>query len=169
MKGAFQSKMEMLKDILLNKWFLSFVAGWIVFFALVDFKKININIWGGIAALILQLVHDTEGTISNFYHIHDAGLWILKSSFFFTFGLVFTMGVIFSQFIPKNPKLKLLHILIFAAGFLFFELIALKNGMLTYIHYSFSLSVADDVLVTLTLVWTKGFVLYIHESKRREH
>ncbi len=161
--------MDMVKDILLNKWFFSFVIGWIIFFALVDFKKININIWGGITAVILQLVHDTEGDISNFYHVHDAGLWILKSSVFFTFGLVFTMGVIFFQFIPGNWKLKLLHVLVFVAGFLLFEFIVLKNGMLTYVHYNFWLSVADDILVTLTLVWTKGFVLYIHKAKRKEH
>jgi hypothetical protein len=76
------------------------------------------------------LVHDTEGAASNFYHIQDAGLWILKSSAFFTFGLVFTMGVVFSRFIPENSKLKLLHLLVFVAGFLFFEFIELKNGML---------------------------------------
>lgn len=161
--------MDIVKNILLNKWFFSFVVGWIVFFALVDFKKININIWGGIAAVILQLIHDTEGDILSFYHMNDGGLWILRSSFFFTFGVVFTMGVVFSQFIPRSPKLKLLHISAFVAGFLFFEFIALKNGMLTYVHYSFWLSVADDILVTLTLVWTKGFVLYIYGYKRREY
>lgn len=40
------------------------------------------------------------------------------------------MGVVFSRFIPENSKLKLLHLLVFVAGFLFFEFIELKNGML---------------------------------------
>lgn len=134
------------------------------FFLLVDLKKFYINVWGGIAACILQLIHDTEQDFLNNYHVYDAGIWLLKSSVFFTFGVVFTMGVIFLQFIPQNKILKIIHVLVFAIGFLVFEYIVINNEMLKYIHFSYLLSLADNILVMATLAWTRSFVLSIYKS-----
>jgi hypothetical protein len=138
---------------------------WMVcFFLLIDWKKFSINVWGGIAACILQLIHDTEQEIIGNYHVHHAGIWILKSSAFFTFGIVFTMGVVFLQFMPQNKILKIIHVVAFSVGFLAFEFIALANGLLENVHSHYLLSLADNILVMVTIAWTKDFVLYIYKS-----
>lgn len=161
--------MKVLIEILLNKWFLSMIVGWIVFFLLIDWKKFNVNIWVGMTACILQLIHDTEQEFMNNYQSVNNGIQILKSSFFFTFGVVFTAGVIFFQFLPRNKVLKIIHVLVFSLGFLFFEYVTVRNGMLKYIHYNYMISFADDVLVFATMAWTKSFVLYIYRYMERKY
>jgi hypothetical protein len=138
------------------------------FFLLVDWKRLYINIWGGILACILQLIHDTEqGTLNN-YHFIDVGIWVFKSSFFFTFGIVFTMGILFSQFVPRNMKLRIVHVIAFAIGLLIFEYLVVSNGMLIHIHYSYLLSLADNLMVMATLSWTKSFVIFIYNILGRK-
>lgn len=144
------------------------VIGWVVLFLLIDWKVLHINIWGGIAACILQLIHDTEQDIMNNFHVFDTGIPIMKSSLFFTFGVVFTMGIIFLQFLPQNKILKIIHLLAFSIGFLVFEYLAIKNGMLKYIHYNIWISFLDDVFVLATLAWTKSFVLSTYTSIERQ-
>lgn len=160
--------MKLLEEILLNKWFISFAVGWFVFFLLVDWKKFYINVWGGILACLLQLIHDTESVVSNYYHFYDAGVWLFKTSAFFTFGVVFTMGVIFIQFIPRNTKLKIIHVIVYAVGFVAFEYLMVINGMFKHIHYSYWLSLADNLTVMSTLAWTKSFVIFVYNTKGRK-
>lgn len=138
------------------------------FFLLVDWRKFHVNVWGGIAASILQLIHDTELASLGNYQFNDVGIWVLKSSFFLTFGIVFTMGVIFFQFIPKNMKLKIIHVIVFTAGLLIFEYIMVSNGKLKHIHYSYWLSLADNLLVLSALSWIKSFVLFIYNILGRK-
>jgi hypothetical protein len=138
------------------------------FFLLVDWKSLYVNLWGGIVACILQLIHDTEQDSLNNYHFINVGIWVFKSSFFFTFGLVFTMGIIFLQFIPQNGKLKIIHVIAFSIGLLIFEYLVVSNGMLKHIHYSYWLSLADNLMVMATLSWTKSFVLFIYNITGRK-
>jgi hypothetical protein len=162
-----RAKMKLLSELLVNKWFISFIVGWVVLFLLIDWKELHVNIWGGVTACLLQLVHDTEQDWINNYHIYYPGIWLLKSSFFFTFGIVFTMGIIIFQYLPRNKVLKITYILVFSFGFLFFEYLMVIYGTLKYIHYNYWISITDDILVMSTLAWTKSFVLYIYNSKER--
>jgi hypothetical protein len=154
--------MKILAEILSNKWFLNFIVGWVVFFILVEWKELHVNVWGGILACILQLIHDTSASNSNFYHFYDVGIGLLKTSIFFTFGVVFTMGVIFLQFIPKSTKLKIIHVIVFSIGFLTYEYIVVHYGMLKHLQYSYWISLADNVIVMSTLAWTKSFVIFVY-------
>jgi hypothetical protein len=116
----------------------------------------------------MQLIHDTDAAHANLYHFNDAGIWILKSSAFFTFGAVFTMGVIFIQFIPRNPMLKIIHTLVYAVGLLAFEYIMITNRVLKHVNYSYWLSLADNLVVMSTLAWTKSFVIFIYSILERK-
>jgi hypothetical protein len=138
------------------------------FFLLVDWGKFHVNVWGGIVACILQLLHDIEQVNLNNYYFYDVGIWLFKSSFFFTFGIVFTLGVIFLQFMPQNMKLKIIHVIVFAVGLVIFEYLVVSNEMLIHIHYSYWVSFADNLMVTSTLLWTKDFVLFIYNILGRK-
>jgi hypothetical protein len=160
--------MNIFSEILLNKWFLSFAVGWAVFFVLIDWKKLNVNVWVGIIACILQLIHDTESSYHNLYQFYDVGIGLLRTSAFFTFGVVFTIGIIFIQYMPRNTTLKIVHVIVFAVGFLIYEYITVSNGMLKHFQYTYWISLLDNLIILSTLAWTKNFVLFIYNTLGRK-
>jgi len=149
---------EILYQIITNKWFYSFIVGWILFFALVDWNRLNRNLWGGIYVCILQLFQDNLAHVANIYIITDVGIRLIYTSAFFTFGIIFTMGVLFVQYLPRSPKLQLLHISAFVLGFLVFEYTVHRAGLLHYKHWSLVASFWDDILILTSLAWIKKFI-----------
>ena len=150
--------MVILKEILANKWFFTFLVGYAVFIFTVEWKKLYINVWGGILSCLIQLLHDKELSDLNLYQVHNAGIWILNQSAFFTFGIVFTMGVIFLQYLPRNVILQLIHVIFFSLGLLLFEYITVKNGLLKHIRWNYWGSMADNVIVISSLAWFRSFL-----------
>jgi len=149
---------EILYQIITNKWFFSFIVGWILFFALVDWNRLKRNLWGGIYVCILQLFQDNLAHVANIYIITDVGLRLIYTSAFFTFGVIFTMGVLFVQYLPRSPKLQLVHISAFVLGFLVFEYTVHRAGLLHYKHWSLVASFWDDILILTSLAWIKKFI-----------
>ncbi|MGI6778454.1 MAG: hypothetical protein ACOX7R_10700 [Acetivibrionales bacterium] len=150
----------MIRDILLNKWFYTFVVGWIVFLLLIDWSTIRQNIWSGIAAIGLELWQDASAHNVGMYHMLDRGISLFNVSAFLTFGIVFTMGVLFFQFLPMNPKLQLIHLVVFSIGFMIFEFILIEYGVLFEPHWGISASFFDNIIIMGTLVWLKHFIIY---------
>lgn len=150
----------MIENILLNKWFYSFVVGWILFFILIDWTEFSKNIWGGIVAMVLELWQDGTADKVGLYYMKDRGISLFNIPIFFTFGVVFTMGVLFIQYLPKNPKLQLIHIIAFASGFLVFELIVTEFGLLVEPHWNHMGSFFDNIIIMGSLVWLKQYILY---------
>jgi hypothetical protein len=154
----------MIKELLYNKWFFSFIISWILFLSLVDWRTLTMNIWGGIAASSLEFWQDSIANRMDMYHMHETGISLLNISLFFTFGVVFTMGILFLQFTPKYPKLQFLHIVFFSIGFMTFELIAQSYDMLIKTHWNLLGSLFDNIIIMGSLVWLKQYVLI--KSKR---
>jgi hypothetical protein len=152
----------MIKEILVNRWFFSFIIGWMVFFILVDWRKLAKNIWGGIAASGLECWQDTTAKVVGMYHMNNTGISILGISIFFTFGVVFTMGILFLQYIPKSPKLQLIHILVFSFGFIAFESITESYGLMVQTHWNLSGSFFDNIIIMGSLVWLKQYILRLN-------
>lgn len=152
--------MSLLASILVNKWFFTFVVGWVLFYMFVERSSLRINIWGGVAASALQVMHDFDAGKMDLYNFQYAGIWLFGLSAFFTFGITFTMGVLFLQFMPTNAILRIIHALAFAVGFLLFEYIVVSYGALRHAHYSYLISFVDNLYVLPTIGWVKQFVLY---------
>ncbi|MDQ2085569.1 hypothetical protein RBH29_03865 [Herbivorax sp. ANBcel31] len=83
-------------------WVISFFISWILFFILIDHKKLKINILGGISALILASIVDWGGQELQFYQFYDVIIPWAGCSAFYKFGPILTMGTLFSQSIPKK-------------------------------------------------------------------
>jgi hypothetical protein len=148
----------MVKIILQDKWFFSFLIGWATFFLLVEWKTISRNVWGGLFAIALELWQDGAASVMGIYYFNNVFLTLFDIPVFFTFGIVFTMGVIFFQFIPQNPDLQLLHLLMFSAGFLIFEYIVTVYGMLVLPYWSLPASFFDNVIIFGSMLWMKRFL-----------
>lgn len=150
----------MIKEILFNKWFYSFLISWVVFLLLIDWGTFSKNIWGGIVAAGLELWQDATAPIVGMYYFKDTeGIALFNVPIFFTIGVAFTMGVIFLQYLPTNPKLQLLHLFAFISGFLIYEYIVTIYGMLILSHWSLIGSFFDDLIIFGSLVWLKQFIL----------
>lgn len=150
----------MIKEIIINKWFYSFLISWVVFLLLIDWKSFSKNIWGGIVAAGLELWQDSTAPIVGMYYLQDtAGVALFNVPIFFTIGVTFTMGVIFLQYLPANPKLQLIHLLAFIVGFIIYEHLVTIYGMLVLPHWNLIGSFFDDIIIIGSLVWLKQFIL----------
>lgn len=148
----------MFKIILQDKWFFSFVIGWAAFLLLIDWRAFPRNIWGGVLAVALELWQDGSAVRLGMYHFKNAFPTLVGVPIFFTFGITFTMGVIFMQYIPNHPDLQLLHLLAITAGFLFFEYVVTRYELLVSTHWNLVGSYFDNVAIFGSMLWLNGFL-----------
>jgi len=149
----------MVKIILQDKWFFSFVIGWLVFILLVDRRTLSRNIWGGFMAVFFEYIEDGLYSAQKLYFFKNAFLPVFGIPVFFTFGVVITMGILYVQFTPKNPDLQMLHLIVFSLVFLVFEYIVTVNDMLVTPFWGIVVSYFDNILVFGSLLWFNSFML----------
>lgn len=145
-------------NILSNRWFFTFVTGWVVFLLLVDLRELRKNIWGGIMSCLLELWQDSNAYALGMYYFHESGIEILNVSAFFTFGLPVTMGILYLQFTPENPLLQLIHMLVFTGGFAVFEAIVKHAGVMVTPHWNLVASVFNNAAIFGGLLWLNDFL-----------
>ncbi|OPX90460.1 MAG: hypothetical protein A4E53_01012 [Pelotomaculum sp. PtaB.Bin104] len=133
-------------------WLISAVIALVVFFLLVDWSRIKYTLWGGVFASMLQILVDTGAMRLNLYRVETI-ISILGSSVFFTFGVVFTIGVLFAQTLPESHWLQALNILLIVALFSAEEYLYLQIGVLEYINWSHSASIFINLLVFTSFSW----------------
>ena len=133
-------------------WLISMIVGWIIFFMLADRFRFKYTVWGGFIVCAIQLVVDAGAMHLNLYRVHSY-FHIFGSSVFFTFGIVFTMGILIAQFLPNTPLLQGINILVITALFSVEELLFLKTGALEYINWNHQSSVFIDILVLTSYTW----------------
>jgi len=135
-------------------WLISFIVSWIVFFILVDSKKLKTTIIAGIFTMVLQLYVDHDAIIYGLYSITNPIINLLESSLFFTFGIAFTLGVLFVQYLPKTNKwLKILNILVWALLFLILEVFMVNVGVIKHIKWSYLNSFSVNIAIFIILTW----------------
>jgi hypothetical protein len=141
------------------EWVATFILSWVIFALLIDKKRLKYTFWGGITAIILQLIVDTSAETMGIYHV-AAKIKLGGGSAFFTFGVVFTMGTLFAQYIPINRWLKIIHIIITATLFLALEYLLVQRNIITYHHWGMGLSWLTNISVFIIITWlaeTFGF------------
>jgi len=133
-------------------WLVGAVIAWIIFFLLVDWKRLKYTIWGGVIASTMQILVDTAAMKMNLYHV-ESKINILGSSVFFTFGVVFAVGVLFAQTLPAWRLLQALNILVMVTLFSMEEYLFIKIGVLKYINWNHPASIFINLLVFTSLTW----------------
>lgn len=156
----------MVENILLNKWFFTFIVGWVVFLFLVDWKTLSVNMWGGFLCSALELWQDSAAYNVGAYFIQETGITIFNVSAFFTFGIAASMGILYLQYIPKNPILQIIHSLVFAIGFMIFEQIVQSAEMLTTPHWNLAASFFNNTIIFGSLLWFNQFIKHRTDNSR---
>ena len=135
-------------------WIVSFIVSWIVFFMLVDYKLLKKTIAIGFITVVLQLYVDYYAGKYGLYKISNAYITLFDSSAFFAFGIPFTLGIIFVQYLPRNRSwLKLINVLVWSSLFLAFEMLAIYAGILTYTNWNTFNSFTVNVSAFIILGW----------------
>ncbi|MFZ5987689.1 MAG: hypothetical protein ACOYWZ_11270 [Bacillota bacterium] len=134
-------------------WVISFIVSWIVFFFLVDFSKIKVNVIGGTLALSLATFVDWGGQELGLYRFHDLIIPWFGCSAFYKFGPILTMGTIFTQYVPNRKWFQLINVIVSSLLFLFLELITINTHVAEYVHWHFIASLLVDLLTFSSLTW----------------
>lgn len=133
-------------------WMISAVIAWVIFLLLVDWSRLKYTVWGGVMTSMVQLLVDTGAIKLNLYRVESI-FYILTSSFFFTFGVVFTIGILFAQTLPASRRLQALNILVLTALFGLQEILFVKVGVLEYLNWNHAASIFIDILVLTSYTW----------------
>lgn len=153
-------------------WLISFIISWIVFFILIDFRNIKKTVFAGICAVLFQFSIDYYAMKYGLYKITDPIAAVWDSSIFFVFGPVFTMGILFVQYLPRMDKwLRLINIFIWSSFFMLFEIFIISAGVLVYIKWSHFNSFTIDIAAIMMLSWIgENFLMPIKKnSEYRSH
>lgn len=145
-------------------WIILFLASWILFLILVDWRDLKTNIWCGVFAIVLQLSIDTHAMNHNTYDINNPGISILGSSFFFVFGPVFTIGVLIAQFHPSKKWMMIVNILVLTFLYSLEEYFLLLRGNLSYMNWHHVDSIIVNTSAMVALSW---FSLVVLNKNRR--
>jgi hypothetical protein len=133
-------------------WLISAVVAWIIFFLLVDWSRLKYTFWGGLSVVALQLLVDSGAINMRLYRVIYL-VKFLNSSVFFTFGVVFVVGVLFAQTLPSSRWLQALDILITTALFCWLESLFVKVGVLEYLNWNQAASTVINFLAMISYAW----------------
>lgn len=146
----------------MNLWVFIFFISLVIFAVLTDWRKISVNIWGGVIAAALQLVQNLVAHSLNFWKHYKVAEELPNTLIFsnwlniFIVGVAFTMGTLFLQFLPRNMILQLIH----AGAWMFFFRLLHEIGRQFDLIYHISWSVWGGVQAIptqfLLLAWFKN-------------
>lgn len=141
------------------EWVILFVISWILFFLLIDYRALKINIWCGFLAIALQLSVDTYAMNHGLYIVNKHAVNVWGSSLFFVIGPVFVISVLMSQYHPRRRGLRIVTIFVYALLYSIQELLLLFSGSLTYIEWKFYNSLVINVCAMVIISWFAMVVL----------
>ncbi|HAN10316.1 MAG TPA: hypothetical protein DCP90_06865 [Clostridiales bacterium] len=144
------------------EWIIYFIASWILFVLLIDIKKIKINIWGGVLAVLLQLIFDTEAMNHKLYIINNPILELWGSSLFFILGPSFTIGVLIAQYQPENKVMRIANVLALTTLYTLMELLLVLRKAVVYLDWHWHDSIGVNFGIMIIISW---FVIVILRKK----
>ena len=134
-------------------WVVSFLVSWALFFALVDFHTLKTHVSGGLLTLAAATLVDWGGQHLGLYKFYDLIIPWFGCSAFYIFGPVFTMGIIFSQYVPRRKWLQVLHIVMTSVFYLALEYFIIHTPVAAYARRHLLASAFVDVMTLSALTW----------------
>ena len=141
------------------EWVILFIASWILFILLADWKKLKTNIWCGLLAIALQISIDSQAMSRSFYKVTKQFICIGGSSSFFVFGPVLVIATLIAQYHPRKRWMRIFNIFIFSGLYSIQELLLLARGNLLYLNWDFIDSIIVNMAVMSVLSWFTIVVL----------
>lgn len=142
-------------------WVVAGVTGWIALFILKEERSLWKSFLGGLIAVIFQLLVDINNIELNLYQFHNASFQLYDNiSVFYTLGIVFSMGTLFTYHLPMGRWLKLVHIMVFSVLFYLLEVVLVRAGYFTLINWNMTGSLLINIFSLTSLAYlTEEFEL----------
>lgn len=134
-------------------WVISAIVSWVVFYVMVDVWQLKRTIFGGIFTIALASLVDWGGQQLNLYKFYDVIIPWAGCSIFYKFGPIFTMGVLFTQYLPRSKALQIINILLGSLLYLAMEILIIQTGVAEYIHWHYLASLLVDIGAFTALTW----------------
>lgn len=141
------------------EWIILFVANWIIFLLLVDWKELKINIWAGLLAALMAISVDFCNITYKRYLIHRPVISIFKSSLFFVLGPVLVIGTLLAQYHPQKRWLTIVNVIVMFILYSSTELILVYRDAVHYIDWKFFDSLLVNIGAIIVLSWFSIAVL----------
>lgn len=141
------------------EWLILALVSWILLLLLADRSTLKRNVWGGLAAVLLQMLVDNTGVSHGLYEIHKCRFCIFHSSFLYTLGPVFSIGILLAQYQPKRRLIRILNVIVLAALHTGIEIALLARGNVVYRNWHFGDSIGVNIAAMILLSWFAIIVL----------
>ncbi|WP_432661816.1 hypothetical protein R9X47_14720 [Wukongibacter baidiensis] len=141
------------------EWIILFVANWIIFLLLVNWKELKTNMWAGLLASSMAIIVDFCNISHGRYTINRPVICILDSSLFFVLGPVFIIGTLLAQYHPKRRLLSVLNVIVIFIIYSSTELILVYRGAVEYLEWHFYDSLIINIGAILIISWFSIVVL----------
>ncbi|AEG60907.1 hypothetical protein Desru_2681 [Desulforamulus ruminis DSM 2154] len=134
-------------------WVIAAIVSWIIFYFLVDVWQLKRTIFGGLFTLALGSMVDWGGQQLDLYRFYDVIIPWAGCSMFYKFGPIFTMGILFTQYLPRKPILQVINILVVSLLYLAMEALILQTGVAEYRNWHILASLVVDMGAFTSLTW----------------
>ena len=146
-------------------WLIVFVSSWILFFVFVDRKRLFFTLYGGLIFAILGAMVDWGGQRIGLYVFETPLVPFMGNSLFYILGPVFTMGVLFFQFLQRDRLMQVANILAFSLTYLSVEYLIVLSGAASYKHWHYLASFAVDLLAFSAMSYVGEIIIDRLEQK----
>lgn len=148
----------------MNPWLYVFLISLTLFLLLFDIHTLKQNLWAGFVCIAYQTGLELVFNKENFMHFLRVGEGLPKSIVFsntiniFYIGIVFTMGILFVQFLPRNYILQIAHASIWLFYFRLMSYIAQQNNMIEFVYWNAWKYIHIVPGNMLALAWLKNII-----------
>lgn len=141
-------------------WIIFFVYSWIIFFIFLDKARFKHTVYGGLIAVALGSLVDLAGHKLGLYHFDSEPIDCLIASVLYAAGPLFTMGVLFFQYISPDRRTQAANVVAFSLAYLAVETLIVNSGGARYVHWHFLASLVVDLLAFTALSYVGEMIMY---------
>lgn len=134
-------------------WVVTAIISWFLLYLLVDVQQLKRTIFGGIFTVALGTLVDWGGQQLQLYEFRDLIIPWAGCSAFYKLGPIFVIGVLFTQFLPRDRSLQVINIVVVSLLYLTMEFLILQTGVANYINWHLLASFTVDLAAITSLTW----------------
>ena len=145
-------------------WLIVFVFSWVLLLVFVDRKRLPFTLYGGVIFAVVSSIVDWGGQQIGLYVFKTPIIPFMGNSLFYILGPVFTMGLLFFQFLQRDRLLQVANILAFSLTYLAVEYLIVLSGAADYKHWHYLASFVVDVIVFSAMSYLGEIIMELKQK-----
>lgn len=146
-------------------WLITFILSWLLLLIFIDTRRLKYTLWGGLITFMMAALVDWAAQELGLYRFNDMIINLAGSPALYLLGPVFTMGVLFFQFLHRDRVVQAGNIMAFSMAYLAVEYLIVNTGVASYLHWHILASLGVDILAFTSLSYIGGAISERVEGK----